>query len=337
MKKSLNEFIKEKEKGFKYSTGELSELLEAIGLATKIVHKEINRAGLGNILGECNNNNVQGERQQKLDVLANDLFLNFLSKRNIVCGIASEENEDFIDCSDKSKESKYVILIDPLDGSSNIDVNVSVGTIFSIYKRISHIGEAVILDDFLQEGNKQVAAGYILYGSSTMLVYTTGTGVNGFTLDPSINEFFLSHPNIKYANEEAIFSINEANYNEFSKGLKEYVFFCKDKSDGKRYTGRYIGSLVADFHRNLLKGGIYIYPKTKEAPNGRLRLLYECNPIAFISVQAGGRATDGINNILDIKPISLHQRIGFYCGKKEMVDKAEEFEIKYKEKGYKVF
>jgi fructose-1,6-bisphosphatase I len=217
--------------------------------------------------------------------------------------------------------------MDPLDGSSNIDVNVSIGTIFSIYKRISPRGERAQLQDFLQEGNKQIAAGYIIYGSSTMLVYTTGMGVNGFTLDTGIGEFCLSHQNIKTPENGKIYSLNEGNYNKFPEGVKKYIKYCqeKDKATNRPYSARYIGSLVADFHRNLLKGGVFIYPETASAPSGKLRLLYECNPIAFIAEQAGGKATDGHKRVMDIKPKTLHQRVPFYTGSKNMVEKSENF------------
>ena len=249
------------------------------------------------------------------------------------CGIASEEDQEIITFEDElSLDGKYIVCMDPLDGSSNIDVNVSIGTIFSIYRRISPRGEKAQLIDFLQEGNKQIAAGYIIYGSSTMLVYTTGMGVNGFTLDTSIGEFCLSHPNIKTPEEGKIYSLNEGNYNNFPEGVKKYIKYCqeKDKETKRPYSARYIGSLVADFHRNLLKGGIFIYPQTAKAPKGKLRLLYECNPIAYIAEQAGGKATDGEQRILDLKPESLHQRVPFYTGSTKMVDKAEEFLKKHK-------
>ena len=246
-----------------------------------------------------------------------------MRNRNIVCGIASEEEDDFISINslDELNNNKYVVLIDPLDGSSNIDVNVSVGTIFSIYKRVSKTGNKVVLDDFLQEGSKQVAAGYIIYGTSTMLVYTTGFGVNGFTLNPAIGTFYLSHPKISFPKNGNIYSINEGNYVQFPKGVKDYIKYCQSETNKPAYTSRYIGSLVSDFHRNMIKGGIYMYPNTSKNPNGKLRLLYECNPIAFICEQAQGIATDGHSRILDVKPSILHQRIPFYCGSSDMVKK----------------
>ena len=324
---TLGEFIIDKQEDFKYTTGELSRLLSSIRLASKIVNREVNKAGIADIIGRAGNTNVQGEEQQKLDVLANEIFITALSNREVVCGIASEENDDFIEI--KSGEngylSKYVVLIDPLDGSSNIDVNVSVGTIFSIYRRVTEPGTPVKLEDFLQKGKNQVAAGYIVYGSSTMIVYTTGHGVNGFTLDPSLGTYYLSHPNIKFPRTGKIYSINEGNYIKFPQGVKNYIKYCQEEENDRPYTSRYIGSLVSDFHRNMIKGGIYIYPSTSQSPKGKLRLLYECNPIAFIAEQAGGRASDGFNRILEIEPKELHQRVPFFCGSIEMVEKAEEF------------
>tara|TARA_B110000503_G_scaffold23430_1_gene36669 strand:- start:25377 stop:26381 length:1005 start_codon:yes stop_codon:yes gene_type:complete len=320
---TLGEFIIENQKSFQYSSGELSSLINSIRLAAKVVNFQVNKAGLVDIIGDRNAINTQGEEQQKLDFYANNIFINALRNRNIVCGIASEEEDDFISINslDELNNNKYVVLIDPLDGSSNIDVNVSVGTIFSIYKRVSKTGNKVVLDDFLQEGSKQVAAGYIIYGTSTMLVYTTGFGVNGFTLNPAIGTFYLSHPKISCPKNGNIYSINEGNYVQFPKGVKDYIKYCQSEINKPAYTSRYIGSLVSDFHRNMIKGGIYMYPNTSKNPNGKLRLLYECNPIAFICEQAQGMATDGHSRILDVKPSTLHQRIPFYCGSSDMVKK----------------
>ena len=320
---TLGEFIIENQKSFQYSSGELSSLINSIRLAAKVVNFQVNKAGLVDIIGDRNAINTQGEEQQKLDFYANNIFINALRNRNIVCGIASEEEDDFISINslDELNNNKYVVLIDPLDGSSNIDVNVSVGTIFSIYKRVSKTGNKVVLDDFLQEGSKQVAAGYIIYGTSTMLVYTTGFGVNGFTLNPAIGTFYLSHPKISCPKNGNIYSINEGNYVQFPKGVKDYIKYCQSEINKPAYTSRYIGSLVSDFHRNMIKGGIYMYPNTSKNPNGKLRLLYECNPIAFICEQAQGIATDGHSRILDVKPSTLHQRIPFYCGSSDMVKK----------------
>tara|TARA_R110000868_G_scaffold29732_4_gene110525 strand:- start:33333 stop:34340 length:1008 start_codon:yes stop_codon:yes gene_type:complete len=324
---TLGEFIIENQASFKYSSGELSSLINSIRLAAKVVNYEVNKAGLVDIIGGAGDVNIQGEHQQKLDVYANDKFIQTLTNRNIVCGIASEEEDDFISINsqDENHQNKYIVLIDPLDGSSNIDVNVSVGTIFSIYRRITPVGTPVALEDFLQKGNQQVAAGYVVYGTSTMLVYTTGDGVNGFTLNPAIGTFYLSHPNMEFPKSGAIYSVNEGNYIHFPQGVKNYIKYCQKEEDDRPYTSRYIGSLVSDFHRNMIKGGIYMYPKSSLNSNGKLRLLYECNPMAFIAEQAFGKASDGFTRILDIQPTELHQRVPFFCGSKLMVEKAEEF------------
>jgi len=324
---TLGEFIIENQASFKYTTGELSRLINSIRLAAKVVNHEVNKAGLVDIIGSVGETNIQGEQQQKLDVYANNKFIQTLINRNIVCGIASEEEDNFvsINSQDENHQNKYVVLIDPLDGSSNIDVNVSVGTIFSVFRRVTPVGTPVQMEDFLQEGNKQVAAGYVIYGTSTMLVYTTGHGVNGFTLNPAIGTFYLSHPNMKYPEDGKIYSINEGNYIHFPQGIKNYIKYCQMEEGDRPYTSRYIGSLVSDFHRNMIKGGIYIYPQTSQNPNGKLRLLYECNPIAFLAEQAGGKASDGFTNIMDIVPTELHQRVAIICGSKNMVEKAEEF------------
>lgn len=324
---TLGEFIIQKQDDFAYSSGELSRLMNSIRLASKIVAQKVNQAGLVDITGAFGSENIQGEQQQKLDVFANEVFIQTLINREIVCGIASEENDDFITIcgADGANNNKYVLLMDPLDGSSNIDVNVSVGTIFSVYRRISEVGTPVTEADFLQKGTEQVAAGYVIYGSSTMLVYTTGCGVNGFTLDPALGTFFLSHPDMKISEDGAIYSVNEGNYNQFEEGVKNYLMFCKNDTDKKPYSSRYIGSLVADVHRNILKGGIYMYPGTISKPNGKLRLLYECNPFAMIIEQAGGKATDGTKRILEIEPTELHQRVPIFCGSKNMVEKLESF------------
>ncbi len=325
---TLGEFIIENQNAFSYSSGELTKLLNGIGLATKIVNQEVNKAGLVDLIGEVGEINVQGESQQKLDLIANKTFIDTLSKREIVCGIASEEEESFISINsqDKNHQNKYVLLIDPLDGSSNIDVNVSVGTIFSIYRRVTPVGTPVTIDDFLQKGRDQIAAGYIIYGSSTMLVFSTGHGVNGFTLNPGLGTFYLSHPNMRQPEDGSIYSVNDANSEFFEQGVNDYLSYCK-KSNGQRkpYKARYVGSLVADFHRNLIKGGIYMYPGTVSDKNGKLRLLYECNPIAFLATQAGGDASDGKNSILDIEPTELHQRTPFYTGSINMIEKLHEF------------
>jgi len=324
---TLGEFIIKNQTSFKYSSGELSSLINSIRLAAKVVNHEVNKAGLVDIIGVTGNENIQSEKQQKLDVYANEKFINTLINRNIVCGIASEEEDNFIsiNSNDKNNQNKYVVLIDPLDGSSNIDVNVSVGTIFSIYRRKSKIGTEVSIEDFLQSGRFQVAAGYIIYGTSTMLFYTTGKGVNGFTLNPAIGTFYHSHSNVQIPKNGNIYSINEGNYLQFPDYVKKYIKFCQEEEDERPFTSRYIGSLVSDFHRNMIKGGIFLYPQTAKNPNGKLRLLYECNPIAFICEQAGGLAINGEKNILDIEPKELHERTPFYCGSEKMIQQFQKF------------
>lgn len=327
--KTLGEFIIEKQADYPEAKGELSGILSSIRLAAKIIHREINRAGLSqDILGTAGSENVQGEAQMKLDVFANETMKKALLAREDVAGFASEEDDEFVAFdNERGRNAKYILMTDPLDGSSNIEVNVSVGTIFSIYRRISPIGTPVTKEDFLQEGRKQVAAGYVTYGSSTMLVYTTGNGVNGFTYDPSLGLFILSHPDLKTPTEGKYYSINEGQYVTFPQGVKRFIKYCQetDAATKRPYSSRYIGSLVSDFHRNLLKGGIYIYPTSTVYPKGKLRLLYECNPIAFLAEQAGGMATDGTNPILDIKPTELHQRVPFFVGSTSMVQQAGKF------------
>jgi len=328
---TLGQFIIERQTDFPYAKGELSRLLRDIGIAAKIVNREVNKAGLVDILGEFGTTNVQGEEVKKLDVYANEQFISALSAGGETCAVASEENEGLIHIDSLvSKDAKYVVCVDPLDGSSNIDVNVSIGTIFSIYRRMTFNGQAEE-KDYLQLGKEQVAAGYVIYGSSTMLVYTTGKGVNGFTLDPSIGEFCLSHPDMRCPDTGKIYSINEGNYVHFPDGVKQYIKYCQaiDPPTNRPYSSRYIGSLVADFHRNLLKGGVFVYPSTHNSPKGKLRLLYECNPLAFIIEQAGGKASDGFRRILDIHPSSLHQRTPLFIGSASMVNMAEEFMAKY--------
>jgi len=324
---TLGEFIVERQADFPFAKGELSRLLSAIRLAAKVVNREVNKAGLmDDILGAAGTENIQGEAQQKLDVYANNQMINALKAQHEVCGIGSEENEDFIAFdSGESMWGRYIVLMDPLDGSSNIDVNVSIGTIFSIYRRKTKAGTVAQLEDFLQPGVDLVAAGYVIYGSSTMLVFSTGHGVNGFTLDTSIGVFCLSHPNMRIPKDGNIYSINEGNYKQFPEGVKRYIKYCQeeDEATNRPYTSRYIGSLVADVHRNMIKGGIYIYPPTGPNPNGKLRLLYENIPLAFIVEQAGGVASDGKNRILDIIPTELHQRTPLFIGSKNMVAQAE--------------
>ncbi|WP_347158326.1 class 1 fructose-bisphosphatase [Pontibacter chitinilyticus] len=316
---TLDRFIMRKQEDFPYASGELSQLLRDIALAGKIVNREINRAGLLGVTGAHGQQNVQGEEQQKLDVIANIRFIRALRNGGEVCTIISEEEDEIIQTG--NTKGKYIVAIDPLDGSSNIDVNVSIGTIFSIYRRTSKAGQDGTMEDCLQNGTRQVAAGYIIYGSSTMMVYTTGNGVNGFTYEPSLGEFFLSHPDIVTPKTGTIYSINDGNFNSFPEGIREYLRYCQQHN----YSARYIGSLVADFHRNLLKGGVYIYPPTTKAPNGKLRLLYECNTLAFIVEQAGGKATNGCRRIMELEPEELHQRCPLIIGSSEMVDMVEEF------------
>ena len=330
---TLNEVIAQEKSAFPYAKGELSRLLMHIGLAAKIVNREINKAGIADILGETGDKNIQGEKVKKLDLYANSVFTNAMKSTGIVCGVASEEDEDIVIFDDHlSLDGKYVICMDPLDGSSNIDVNVSIGTVFSLYRRISPVGTPAVLEDFLQPGTAQVAAGYIIYGSSTMLVYSTGLGTSGFTLDPAIGEFCMSHQAIRTPELGAIYSVNEGRYQSFSEGVKQFIKYCQqeDPKTNRPFASRYIGSLVADFHRNLLMGGVFLYPKTESHLQGKLRLIYECNPVAFLCEHAGGKATDGKGNrILEIKPTSIHERVPFYAGSRRMVDKIEEFIEKY--------
>ncbi len=325
--KTLEQFIIERQEEFPHSTGEFSRLLRDISLAAKIVNRNVRRAGLVDVLGESGQINVQGEVQKKLDKLAHEEFLRALRRGGECSLIGSEEHAEAIPLKPNGHRSgKYIVLLDPLDGSSNTDVNASMGTIFSIY-RLPEGVEEPSLEHALQPGTRQVGAGYVLYGSSTMLVYTTGHGVNGFTLDPSIGEFLLSHPNMKIPRTGKIYSVNEGNYCSWSKGLKQYMQWMKqkDKATGRPYTLRYIGAFVADFHRNLIKGGIYFYPASHKDPQGKLRLMYEANPMAFIVEQAGGRASDGFRRIMEIQPEKLHQRTPLFIGSEEMVKMAEAF------------
>lgn len=316
---TLDRFISQRQQEFPYAKGELSQILRDIGLAAKVVNKAIMGSGLIGIEGPAGERNVQGEEQQKLDVVANMRFIRALTKGQEVCAIISEEDEEMIDTG--NHEAKYIVAMDPLDGSSNIDANVPIGTIFSIYRRKSPVGTPPTTEDVLQKGANQVAGGYVLYGSSMILTYTTGYGVNGFTYDHTIGEFILSYPNMKIKELGSIFSYNEGNYNDFSEGTKAYLTYCRNQ----KYTARYIGSLVADFHRNLLKGGIFFYPATSKSPNGKLRLLYECNSLAFVIEQAGGKATDGKRRILDIEPHDIHQRSPLIIGSSAMVDDVMQF------------
>jgi len=325
---TLGQFIIERQSEFQYAKGELSRLLRDIGIAAKVISREVNKAGIAEIIGETGDVNVQGEDVKKLDLIGNEMFTTTLARGGEVCAFASEEEEFMIPLKGTySIHGNYVVCIDPLDGSSNIDVNVSIGTIFSVYRRVTAAGTPPTLEDVLQAGNKLVASGYVIYGSSTMLVYSTGKGVNGFTLDNSIGEFCLSHPNIQTPKDGNIYSLNEGNALDFPEGVTNYINWCKqkDKDTTRPYSARYIGSMVADLHRNLLKGGIFIYPPTAKAPKGKLRLLFECIPMAFIVEQAGGMANTGTERILDIEPKELHQRVPIYIGSENMVKKALEF------------
>jgi fructose-1,6-bisphosphatase I len=325
---SLNEFIIERQHEYPDASGELSALLNHIALAAKLVNRAVNKAGLIDILGSIGSSNASGEEVKKMDMFAHNHFLQTLTTCGQCCGVASEESDDIIILEDEiSKHSKYVVCIDPLDGSSNIDVNVSVGTIFAIYTRLSPENGACNVADFLQPGRNLVAAGYVIYGSSTVLMYSTGNGVNGFTLDPSIGEFCLSNPNVKTPENGLYYSINESYKNYFPTTVNEFIEYCKadDKATKRPYSSRYVGSMVADLHRNLLKGGIFMYPPMKSHPRGKLRILFECNPMAFIVEQAGGIATDGEQAILDLKPTKIHERTPIYIGSSAMVNKLLEF------------
>ncbi len=315
---TLDRYIKRSQSAFSSATGELSQLLRDIALAGKIVNREINQAGLIGLAGSMGHANVQGESQQKLDVIANIRFIRALVNGGEACAIVSEEEEDIIYTGNDT--GKYVVAMDPLDGSSNIDVNVSVGTIFSIYRRVTPIGTKATVDDFLQGGHKQVAAGYILYGTSTMLVYSTGQGISGFTYEPSLGEFFLSHPDIKSPENGTMYTCNDAYMEYFPEAVQGYIQHIRERG----YTARYIGSMVADLHRNLLKGGIYLYPPVPKTPDGKLRLLYECYPLAFLVEQAAGKASNGLCRILDVEPVYIHQRSPLYIGSTAMVEELME-------------
>jgi len=328
--KTLEQFILEQQDRFPHSTGAFSRLLRDISLAAKIVNRDMRKAGLIDIYGATGETNVQGEVQQKMDALAHREFVLALRRGGECCLIGSEEHAEAIPLDTSAEgDGKYIVLLDPLDGSSNIDVCVSVGTIFSIYRLPDGYDEdEPDLDAALQPGTQQIAAGYVVYGSSTMLVYTTGNGVNGFTLDTSIGEFLLSHPNLTTPKSGRIFSINAGYYHSFDDGLRSYLDWLQEYDDddpNRPAKTRYIGSFVSDFHRNLLKGGIYMYPATKSSPEGKLRLMYEANPMAWIAEQAGGRATDGHGRILEKSPQKLHQRTPLFIGSEEMVRRAEAF------------
>ncbi len=330
---TIERHILEQQRGFPQATGEFTYLLYDIALAAKIISREVSKAGLVEILGLTGEENVQGEQVMKLDVFANETLIRMNDHTGRLCAMASEEMADIIPIPEHFPCGKYALVFDPLDGSSNIDMNVSIGTIFSIHRKISP-GPRGALEDLMQPGHKQVAAGYIIYGSSTMLVYTAGRGVHGFTLDPSVGEFLLSHPNIQIPKQGKYYSINEGNIHYWSEGIRRYVEHLKmpNEATGRPYSGRYIGSLVADFHRNLLAGGIFMYPadrKDPQKPRGKLRLLYEAAPLALIVQEAGGRASDGQQDILAIPPESLHQRVPLFIGSRNDVDEVEHFIRQY--------
>ncbi len=323
--------IIDQERNIPGATGQLSDLLADIALACKVISLEVNRAGLIDILGFTGDENIQGEAVKKLDVYAIDILTNTMKQGGHICAVCSEEEEEFIPLEDKyilnnSISNKYICHFDPLDGSSNIEANISIGTIFSIYKRISESGPGTEAD-CLQPGVEQVAAGYVVYGSSTFLVYTAGKGVHGFTLDPTVGEFLLSYENMQIPKKSKTYSINEGNYCKWSEGMKKYIDYLKedDKETNRPYSSRYVGSLVADFHRNLLYGGIFIYPADNKNKNGKLRLMYEANPLAFIVEQAGGRASTGKERILEVAPKALHQRVPLFIGSEDDVKLAENF------------
>jgi len=324
---TLARHIIEQEKKHPEATGELSNLLHDLSLATKVISLEVNKAGLVDILGFTGDNNVHGEQVKKLDMYAHDMMVRAMDHGGHLCAMASEEEEDIIHIPPHFHVGKYVLLFDPLDGSSNIDANVSIGTIFSIYKRVSPDNQPGTTEDCLQPGHQQVAAGYVIYGSSTMMVYTAGNGTHGFTLDPAFGEYILSHKNIQTPKKSKIYSINEGNYLYWHPGLKKYIKYLQDEDEAtnRPYSSRYIGSMVADIHRNLLYGGIFMYPADSRNPNGKLRLMYECNPMAFILEQAGGRASNGKQRMLDIQPESLHQRIPIFIGSEDDVKMVEKF------------
>jgi fructose-1,6-bisphosphatase I len=326
---TLEEYIIQNQNRFPGATGELSQLLRDIGLAAKIISREVNKAGITNILGVDGSTNIHGEAVKKLDLFADQQLISALDRSLITCMVISEENDGIVKLS--AKGGKYIVYLDPLDGSSNIDVNVSIGSIFSVYMREARYNSTLKEEDALQPGVRQVAAGYVLYGSSTILAYTTGLGVSLFTLDPSIGEFILSDRRIKIPDHGAIYSINEGSYNSWDLGLKKYIKYCQkeDAETNRPYSARYIGSMVADIHRTLIKGGIFIYPHSKKYPNGKLRLMYECNPLSFIIEQAGGMGTNGQKRIMELHPKAIHEQTPIYIGSSKNVEKVMSFLKKY--------
>jgi len=323
---TLERFINEQEQMHPSATGAFSGLLHDLSLAAKLVWREVSKAGLVNILGTTDHMNVSGDVVKKLDEFADETIYKAMDHGGHLCVMASEENEDILHIPDNYPTGKYVLLYDPLDGSSNIDANITIGSIFSVYRRVTESGKGT-LEDCLQPGYKQVAAGYIIYGSSTMFVYSTGRGVHGFTLDPSVGEFLLSHESITIPKKGKIYSLNEGNFCNWDEGMKRYIQYLKeqDKTTNRPYSLRYIGTMVGDTHRTLLYGGIFAYPSDKKNPEGKLRLMYECNPMAFIIEQAGGKSSDGKQSILNVQPISLHQHTPVFLGSEEDVKLCEEF------------
>ncbi|REL33634.1 class 1 fructose-bisphosphatase [Rhodohalobacter sp. SW132] len=322
---TLDEYIIQSQNRFPGATGELSQLLRDIGLAAKIISREVNKAGITSLLGVDGSRNIHGESVKKLDLFADQQLISALDRSLITCMVISEENDGIVRLN--SQGGKYIVYLDPLDGSSNIDVNVSIGSIFSIYMRQSRFDPNIVESDALQPGIRQVAAGYVLYGSSTIMVYTTGMGVSAFTLDPSIGEFILSDDDFEMPDHGTIYSINEGSYNSWGNGLKKYIKYCQleDQESGRPYSARYIGSMVADVHRTLVKGGIFIYPSSKRYPEGKLRLMYECNPLSFIIEQAGGVATNGNKRIMEIQPDAIHERTPIYIGSRKNVEEVIRF------------
>jgi len=321
---TLSQFIADEEDKHPEATGDLSKIFRDLKFAAKVVNQSVRKAGLADILGEHGTVNVQGEDVKKLDVIANEEFVYSLSTSGDCCAIISEEDQEVIQVN---PDGKYIVAMDPLDGSSNIDVNVSIGTIFSIFRRSGEAGKEVSLEECLQKGDDQIAGGYVIYGSSTMIVYTTGQGVNGFTLDEGIGDFCLSHPDMRIPSKGKFFSLNEGNLSQFPSGITAFTEYCKevDSASNRPYSARYIGSMVADIHRNLLKGGVFIYAGTPKEPEGKLRLMYECNPISFIVEQAGGKSSNGSERIMEIIPNDIHQRMPIIVGSSEMVDEVISF------------
>ena len=321
---NLSRFIIQEQRKYPGASGDFSLILEQIALAAKLIAREVSKAGITDIIGDVSSKNIHGERQQKLDLFAHKNLIHALDHIGKLAGMASEESDKIINIPTKHPEGRYLAVFDPLDGSSNIEVNISIGTIFGIYKKLNADKKGCSEEDFLQPGKNLISSGYVVYGASTMFVYTTGNGVNGFTLDPSIGEFILSHPDMKIPSVGSIYSVNEAYANRWDKRIIKYIEYLKNMKD-RSYKSRYIGSLVSDFHRNLLKGGIFLYPADSKSPTGKLRLLYEANPLSFLIEQAGGKAIDGKRNILEIQPESIHQRTPLFIGSSYEIDLLKDF------------